>query len=282
MEYVMSDLLVKARDGRYGIPAIDTFDMVSVLSCFLAAEKEKSPVIIMTCGYELEYLHITYADFARLVRAIAVRFPDVPYSIHLDHGTEEECCAALEGGFPSVMYDGSFGPYEDNVAVTAKLKKAAGEERCVEAEVGRVGGEEGKGMTAESTIIESDPDELVDFLSRTGADTIAVSIGNIHGVHGFVKRAPKLNFELLKELRGKCGVPLVLHGASDIPEEDIKKAVSLGISKINYYSQLFRAFMQSVKQNVDLTAEECLGKGIDVLTEEISKLMQMTGSSGKA
>ncbi len=282
MEYVMSELLIKARDGRYGIPAVDTFDMVSVLSCFLAAEKEKSPVIIMTCGYELEYLHIDYADFVRLVRAIAVRFPDVPYSIHLDHGNEEECYAALEGGFPSVMYDGSFGPFEDNIAVTSKLKKAAGSDRCVEAEVGRVGGEEGKGMTADSGIIESDPAELVEFLERTGADTIAVSIGNIHGVHGFVKRAPKLNFELLQDLRSKCGVPLVLHGASDIPEEDIRRAVSLGISKINYYSQLFRAFMQSVKENVDLPVEECLSKGIDVLTIEISKLMQMCGSSGKA
>ncbi|MDD6347441.1 MAG: class II fructose-bisphosphate aldolase, partial [Lachnospiraceae bacterium] len=207
MEFVMSELLLRAQKGKYAIPAIDVFNMESVNACFMAAEKAKSPVIIMTCGYELELDHIGYADLVGLIRTLARRYPDVPYCIHLDHGTEEECYAALEGGFPSVMYDGSAGSFEDNVRVTAALKKAAGPHRCVEAEVGRVGGEEGVGVTAESIIIESNPAELTAFLDRTRVDTIAVSIGNIHGTHGFVKHAPRLNFDLLKTLHSVCGIP---------------------------------------------------------------------------
>ena len=277
----MSDLLLRAQTGKYAIPAIDVFNMESVNACFMAADKAKSPVILMSCGYELRQDHITYSDLVGIIRTIAKRYESVPYCIHLDHGTEDECYQALEGGFPSIMYDGSADSFNDNVKVTAALKKAAGANRCVEAEVGRVGGEEGKGVTPESTIIESDPTELVEFLDKTGTDTIAVSIGNIDGTHGFVKHAPRLNFELLETLHNSCDVPLVLHGASGIPENDIRRAVTLGICKVNYYTQIYNAFMASVKKDIALTAEECLGNATDAMVKEIVKLMDMCGSAGQ-
>lgn len=278
----MSDLLLRAQAGKYAIPAIDVFNMESVNACFIAADKAKSPVIFMSCGYELEQDHITYSDLVGIIRTIGKRYDKVPYCIHLDHGTEDECYQALAGGFPSVMYDGSAGSFDDNIKVTAALKKAAGPHRCVEAEVGRVGGEEGKGVTPESIIIESDPTELMEFLDKTGVDTVAVSIGNIHGTHGFVKHAPRLNFELLEKLNNSCGVPLVLHGASGIPESDVRQAVTMGICKVNYYTQIYNAFMASIKRDIDLTAEECLGNATDVMVEEIMKLMDMCGSAGRA
>ncbi len=282
MEFVMSDLLYRAYKGKYAIPAICVSNMESVLACFMAAEKARSPVIIQSAYSEMNPQFITAGDLAGIIRAIGKRYEAIPYCIHLDHGmTQEECIAALEGSFLSIMYDGSAGSYEDNVKITKRLKEIAGPHRCVEAEVGHVGGEEGKGVDAEATIIESDPEQLVDFLAKTGADAIAVSIGNIHGCHGIVKQAPRLNFELLQKLHDSCGVPLVLHGASGIPESDIRKAVTMGICKVNYYTQLYNCYMGCVKENSDLTMEECMGKATVALAEEIVKLMDMCGSANK-
>lgn len=282
MEFVMSDLLYRAYKGHYAIPAICVSNMESVLACFMAAKKARSPVIIQSAFSQMDMQFITAGDLAGIIRTIGKRYEDIPYCIHLDHGmTEEECIAALEGGFLSIMYDGSAESYEDNVDVTRRLKKIAGQHRCVEAEVGHVGGEEGKGKDAEASIIESDPEQLVDFLEKTGADAIAVSIGNIHGCHGVVKRAPRLHFELLQKLHDSCKTPLVLHGASGIPEDDIRKAVTMGISKVNYYTQLYNCYMDCVKKNIDLTMEECMGKATEILIKEIVKLMDMCGSSGK-
>lgn len=282
MEFVMSDLLYRAYKEHYAIPAICVSNMESVLACFMAAERARSPVIIQSAYSQMDMQFITAGDLTGMIRAIGKRYKDIPYSIHLDHGmTEKECIAALEGGFLSVMYDGSAESYEDNVKVTKRLKEIAGPHRCVEAEVGHVGGEEGKGMHAEASIIESDPEQLVDFLAKTGTDVIAVSIGNIHGCHGIVKQAPRLHFELLQKLYDSCGVPLVLHGASGIPENDVKKAVTMGISKVNYYTQLYSCYMNCVRENVDLTMEECMGRATEVLAEEIVKLMNMCGSAAR-
>ncbi len=275
----MSDLLLRAYRGNYAIPAICVSNMESVLACFIAAEKAGSPVIIQSAYSEMNPQLITAGDLAGIVRTIGKRYQDIPYCIHLDHGmTQEECMMALEGGFLSIMYDGSGGSYEENVRVTKRLKDVAGPHRCVEAEVGRVGGEEGKGTNKENGIIKSDPEQLADFLAKTGADAIAVSIGNIHGCHGVIKQAPELDFALLQKLRESCGVPLVLHGASGIPEEDIRKAVTMGISKVNYYTQLYHCYMGCVRKNIDLTMEECMGRATEALAEEIMKLMDMCGS----
>ena len=282
MEFTMAELLQKAHKGKYAIPAICVSNMESVLACFMAAKKLSSPIIIQSAYSQMEAQMIDYAELAGVIRSFEKRFPTVPYAIHLDHGmSEKECMDALEGTFPSVMFDGSSLSFEENIAYTKRIKEAAGPERTVEAEVGKVGGEEGKGMDAECTIVKSDPDQLREFLDKTGVDAIAVSIGNIHGTHGVVKKAPELDFELLEKLNEVCRVPLVLHGASGIPESDVKKAVTMGICKVNYYTQLYQVYMECVKENVDCTMEECMGKATLVLAGEIEKLIQICGSENK-
>lgn len=281
MEQKMKDLLARAWEGKYAVPAICVSNMESVLACFQAARAARSPVIIQSAWSEMEPQMITYADLAGLIRCFGARFAEVPFAIHLDHGmSEEECMGALAGGFSSIMYDGSAGSYEDNVTVTRRLRRAAGAGGTLEAEVGRVGGAEGGGGDFE--IVKSDPEQLRDFLEKTGADAIAVSIGNFHGSHGVHKGAPKLDFELLARLHDVCGVPLVLHGASGIPEADVRRAVTMGICKVNYYTQLYNVYMDCVRDNCGDTMEECMGRATRVLAGEIEKLMDMCGSAGKA
>ncbi|HJA12994.1 MAG TPA: class II fructose-bisphosphate aldolase [Candidatus Mediterraneibacter merdipullorum] len=283
MEYVMSKLLWEAREGKYAVPAICVSNMESVLACFIAADRTRSPIIIQSAYSEMEPQMIGYRDLAGIIRTFGDRYTDVPYAIHLDHGmSEKECMDALEGSFPSVMFDGSSLSFEENMEVTARIKKAAGQERTVEAEVGKVGGEEGGSSDGSYHIIKSDPDQLREFVLKTGVDAIAVSIGNIHGCHGIEKQIPELDFRLLERLKDACEIPLVLHGASGIPDEDIHTAVSLGICKINYYTQLYNVYMDCVKQYSDCTMEECMGNATRVLAGEIEKLIKVCGSAGKA
>lgn len=283
MEYVMSELLENARRNKYAIPAICVSNMESVLACFRAAKNMNSPIIIQSAYSQMKPQMIEYRELANIIRAFEKRFSDVPYAIHLDHGmSEQECIDALDGTFPSIMFDGSSLCFEDNIKITGRLKQLAGPARTVEAEVGKVGGEEGGTPDGECHIIKSDPEQLKEFLAATKADAIAVSIGNIHGFHGCMKRAAKLDFELLERLNQVCGVPLVLHGASQIPEYDIKKAVTMGICKVNYYTQLYNIYMECVKKYVDCTMEECMGKATEVLTLEIEKLIRICGSADKA
>lgn len=278
----MSQLLSKAYEGKYAVPAICVSNMESVLACFIAAKQAAAPIIIQSAYSEMEPQMITYRDLAGMIRCFGERFPEVAYAIHLDHGmSEQECMDALDGGFPSVMYDGSSLSFEDNVKITGRLKKAAGADRTVEAEVGKVGGEEGKG-DGKCHIIKSEPKQLKEFLERTGADAVAVSIGNVHGSRGCDKMVPNLDFGLLRQLNQACSVPLVLHGASGIPEDDIRKAVTMGICKINYYTQLYNVYMDCVKENIALTMEECMGKATEVLAEEIKKIILICGAQNKA
>lgn len=283
MEYVMSELLKDARKRKYAIPAVCVSNMESVLACFTAAKKRNSPIIIQSAYSQMEPQMIVYEELAGMIRIFDKRFKEVPYAIHLDHGmSEQECMDALNGTFPSVMFDGSSLTFEENIEITRRLKQLAGSNRTVEAEVGKVGGEEGRSPDGEYHIVKSDPKQLKEFLSETKADAVAVSIGNIHGCHGNIKKAPELDFDLLKQLSEACKVPLVLHGASGIPERDIKKAASLGICKVNYYTQLYHIYMECVKSYIDDTMEVCMGKATEALIQEIEGVIKICGSEDKA
>lgn len=283
MEYVMAELLQKARKGKYAVPAICVSNMESVLACFIAADRAGSPIIIQSAYSEMEPQMISCRELAGLIRVFGEKYPKVPYAIHLDHGmSERECMDALEETFPSIMFDGSSLAFEENMEITKRLKKEAGKNRTVEAEVGKVGGEEGGVPGGEYHIVKSNPDHLATFVRETGVDAIAVSIGNIHGCHGIEKHTPELDFRLLKQLCSVCDIPLVLHGASGIPDGDIHTAVSLGICKINYYTQLYNVYMECVKQYSDCTMEECMGNATKVLADEIEKLIRVCGSADKA
>lgn len=183
--------------------------------------------------------------FCGMCRAEAEK-AKVPVALHLDHGSSFELAArALRAGYTSVMIDGSKEIFEKNVEISAQVVQMAHAMGIpVEGELGTVGGKEDSHEVKDSEKSFTDPDEAGEFAARTGVDSLAVGIGN---AHGFYKGVPKLRFDILDETRKRVSVPLVLHGASGIPDEDIRKATGLGVCKVNFATELRDAFSRGVK-----------------------------------
>ena len=242
-----------------------------------------------------------------LVRSLAVR-ADVPVSLHLDHGTDfDVIMRCIRHGWTSVMFDGSDRPFEKNAAETGKIVRiahAAGV--SVEAELGRLVGVEDQISVGEREAVLTDPDEAARFVEESGCDALAVAIGTSHGAYKF-KEEPKLDFERLEKIARKVKVPLVLHGASSVlpdilekagrygaklggakgvPLEDIRKAVSLGITKVNIDTDLRLAFTAATREFLAEKPEvfdprKILGSGKEAMKEVVRAKMELLGSSGK-
>jgi fructose-bisphosphate aldolase class II len=247
------------------------------------------------------------AYLAKIVRTAAENTP-VPMSLHLDHGEDFETVSkCIEAGFTSVMIDGSFLGFEENVALTKRVVDHARKFGVsVEAELGRLAGVEEKTVEERETVL-TDPDAAEEFVRRTGVDALAVAIGTSHGAYKF-KGEAKLDFERLRLIAKKVDIPLVLHGASSvpawiiekatkygaelsgakgIPEEHIKKAISLGISKINIDTDLRLAFTATVREVLANSPKEfdprkILGPAKEAMKEVVRGKMRLFGSSGKA
>jgi len=239
----VKDLLVHAQEHGYGVPAINVFDYNSIKFAAMAAEEARMPLIIQYFpGFDV---HAPLAD----IRDIAVTFARraaVPIAVHLDHSRSFEIAVSgLGAGFPSVMVDGSALPYEENVSLTAEVARCAHAMGVdVEAELGHVG----VGMNLEDmtdTARFTDPDQAVDFVSRTGADSLAIAVGNAHGNY---IRTPELDFDRIRKLREVLDIPLVMHGGSDIPDDQLARAVRCGMSKFNIATEYQRAFYNSMKE----------------------------------
>ena len=245
----VSSLLRHARDNGYGIAAVNTFNYETVKWAVMAAEQEKTPLIIQLYpGYDF---HIPPAYIAHMAKDMA-RKSSAPVAVHLDHSAGYDIAVAgIRDGFPSVMIDGSTLPYEENVAVTAAVVRAARVfDVDVEAELGHVGiGANVDDMT--DTARFTDPVQAGDFARRTGCDALAVAVGNAHGP--YVQR-PDLDFDRIKAIRAAVEVPLVLHGCSGIPDEQMQKAVALGMCKFNVATEYFRA-VASAMQNAFTAGE---------------------------
>lgn len=274
------EMILKAREGHYAIPAFNAENMEMVQAIVEAAEEMKSPVMIQTTPTTVNYIkrEMAYA----MVKAVADK-ASVPVSLHLDHCENyDDVVAAMEAGYSSVMIDASKLPYEENVAVTQKVVEAAKKYGAtVESELGTVGGKE-DGHVADG-VIYTDPDEALDFATRTGIDIFAVAIGT---AHGFYKGEPKLNFELLAKLREMIEVPLVLHGGSGIPDEMIKKTIDLGISKVNFATELRAACTKAVREVLEndsvIDPKKFMGKGREAVKELCIHKIKLCGSDGKA
>lgn len=225
----LSEVLVPARKGKYGVGAYDFVNLEMMQGILDAAEETNTPVI-------LQFPHV--GDFDEVIDVFgpamvaAAKQASVPVVLHLDHGrTFEACRKCAEIGFSSVMLDASTLPYEENVAATKKVV-----EYCrplginVEAEIGHVG--EGSDL---SSCHYTDPEEAERFVEETGVDALAVSIGNAHGAY---KAEPKINYEVLTAIEEKVSVPLVLHGGSGISDQDFKKIIKHGVAKINIFTEL--------------------------------------------
>ena len=242
-----SELYEDAERLGYGLGAYDTdggqIDLIEAI--FQAAEEMNSPVIISD-GYEAidEYFGLEY--FATIVNMRAVR-SSVSVALHLDHAFKfEYIIRALRSGFTSVMFDGSRLPYEKNVEITRKVVEVAHSVGVsVEAELGNVGGLEEDTYSLTDESLYTDPQVAKDFVHETGIDSLAPAIGN---AHGFYTQKPKLDFDRLRRIKEKVHIPLVLHGATGIAMDDLKKTIDLGIRKINLATIVHHTYVEGIKE----------------------------------
>lgn len=243
---ITKNMLLDAKKGGYAIGAFNAENMEMVEAIIEAAQELNSPVIIQTTAGTLKY---SSPEMFYNMTIASAKNATVEIALHLDHGDTFEIVAkALRVGYTSVMIDGSKETFEKNVSLTydvVKMAHAMGV--CVEAELGTVGGKEDGNSVNSNQNMYTDPQKAQTLVSKTNADSLAIGIGN---AHGFYKGLPELRFDILSEVSKLIDVPIVLHGASGIPEEDLKKAILLGISKINFATELRYAFSEGVKQYI--------------------------------
>lgn len=241
-----SELLKKAQSGGYAVPAFNFENMEMALAIVRACERLSSPVILQTTTSTIKFAGDRM--YAAIGKA-AAESVSVPVAVHLDHGASfEVASSAIDAGYTSVMIDGSALELEGNVAVTSKTVALAHEKGIpVEAELGRVGGKEDDVSCDED--VYTSPAAALEFVKRTGADSLAVAIGTAHGVY---KTKPILDVGRLAEIRktlrdNNADVPLVLHGASGLTEEDVRSCIAEGICKVNFATELRQAYTSGVR-----------------------------------
>ena len=236
-------MLQDAQDGHYAVGAFNVENMEMVMAVIEAAEEMNAPVIMQTTPSTVKYAGLDY--YLANVKAAAER-ADIPVALHLDHGSSYGLAMqALRTGYTSIMIDGSHEGFEDNVVLTKAVVDACRPSGIpVEAELGKVGGKEddldggdGDGYT--------DPNQAKEFVERTGASSLAVAIGTAHGLY---KGEPKLEQERLSNIRQVVSVPLVLHGASGVPDEAVREAIRRGICNVNYATELRIAYSNGIKE----------------------------------
>ena len=279
MPFVSSrEMLCKAQAGGYAVGAFNAENLEMAQAIIAAAEAENAPVMIQTTPGTLKYAGPEC--FSGLVGRLA-RDAKVPAALHLDHGNSYELAEkCAREGYTSLMIDGSKLPYEENIALTRRVVAMAGS-LPVEAELGTVGGKE-DGMEAKPQY--TDPDEAADFVSRTGISSFAVAIGTAHGVY---KGEPKLDLDRLSEVRAKVELPLVLHGTSGVPEDQVRECIRRGICKVNYATDLRIAFTAGVKRAIAeqpdaFDPKKYLAAGRKAVEERVRELIRLLGSNGKA
>ena len=281
------DMLQKARDGKYAVGQFNINNLEWTKAILLTAQELNSPVILGVSEGAGKYM-AGFKTVADMVNAMIEELKiTVPVATHLDHGSYEGCYKCIEAGFSSIMFDGSHYPIEENVEKTKELVKVCAEKGLsLEAEVGSIGGEEdgvvGMGECA-------DPDECK-AIADLGVDMLAAGIGNIHGK--YPANWPGLSFETLAAVQEKTGaLPLVLHGGTGIPEDMIKKAIDLGVSKINVNTECQLSFADATHKYIEAGKDlegkgfdprKLLAPGTDAIKATVKEKMELFGSVGKA
>ena len=252
------EMLQQAREGHYAIGAFNTNNLEWTKAILTAAQEMNSPVIIQTSMGAAKYMggyQVCYDLVKDLIDSMNIT---VPVALHLDHGEYEDALKCIETGYTSVMFDGSHLPFEENVEKAKEIIATAHAKGIsVECEVGSIGGEE-DGIVGAGEL--ADPAECK-AMADLGVDFLAAGIGNIHGV--YPENWAGLNFERLQEISDAIGgLPMVLHGGSGIPKEQIQKAISLGVSKINVNTECQLAFEEATRKYIESGASQ-EGKGFD-------------------
>lgn len=277
------EILQHAHENGYAVGAFNVNNMEIVQAIVEAAEATKSPVILQASQGGLKYAGVEY--IAELGR-IAARNASVPVAIHLDHGTDfAQIVQCIRYGFTSVMIDASKYPLDENIAITKKvIEVASAAGVSVEAELGKIGGTEDDITVDERDAAFTVPEEAERFVRETGVDSLAIAVGTAHGPY---KGEPKLDFDRISTIKKLINIPIVLHGSSGVPEESIKKAVSLGVNKINIDTDIRMAFDRAIREFVQNNPNEydprkILGPAKKEMIRVISEKMQMFGSAGRA
>jgi tagatose 1,6-diphosphate aldolase GatY/KbaY len=272
-------LMKAARENGYALGAFNVYNLEGVRAVVAAAEMEHSPDIVQIHPSVLRHGGIPLVALC----LAAAREASVPMAVHLDHSTSpDDIRSALAAGVTSIMADGSGLTYAENVAFTREMvaltHKHGG---TVEAELGRLAGTEDDLTVEEYEARLTAPDQAVDFLAQTGTDALAVCIGNIHGRY---RSEPRLDFDRLDAIRKAVSVPLVLHGASGLPEGMVRRAIELGVCKFNVNTELREAYLGALRDRLaespDLLA--LMQSAIDAMKGVVRAKFQLFGSAGRA
>ncbi|MGI5911330.1 MAG: class II fructose-1,6-bisphosphate aldolase [Syntrophomonadaceae bacterium] len=279
----VKELLLKAEQGNYAVGAFNANNMEIVQAIVEAAEKEKSPVIMQASQGAITYAGLDY--ITEMVR-LAAMSASVPVALHLDHGTDfDQVVRCIRSGFTSIMYDGSKLPLEDNIAITRKVLDIARPVGVsVEAELGKIGGTEDNVQVSEKEAMYTDPDEARYFVEQTGVDSLAIAIGTAHGQY---KGEPKLDYERLSQIKALVKIPIVLHGSSGVPDDSIRKAIELGVRKVNIDTNIREAFVGAMRRVItekpnEIDPRKILGPAREATVAVIREKMKAFKSSGKA
>jgi fructose-bisphosphate aldolase, class II len=278
----LREVLTPARAQHYAVPAFDCSEDIMVRAILESSDALRAPVILMTLLPELQGAGMVY--MSRLIRGVA-EYHQIPVVLHLDHAENLDLVkAALDHGFTSVMVDGSKLPLKENIAFTqAAVDLARPYGASVEGELGHVGGMDLE-RTASSESVLTDPDEVARFVDETEVDALAVSIGTAHGIY---RSRPTLSISRLKQLHAASRVPLVLHGGSGTPEEQVQEAICNGICKVNVYADCRVAMARGLQQSAaalrreDPLPTEMFGPIKDHLCRAVAEKIRLFFAEGR-
>ncbi|MDP8263775.1 MAG: class II fructose-1,6-bisphosphate aldolase [Candidatus Ancaeobacter aquaticus] len=301
------DIFKKAYDGGYAVGAFNVNNMEIVQGIVEAAAEEKAPLILQVSAGARKYARHEY--LIHLVQA-AIESSGIDLVLHLDHGEDYEICkSCVDGGFSSVMIDGSKHSFEENIALTKKVVEYAHDKGVVvEAELGKLAGVEDDISVSEKDAIFTDPDQAQEFVEKSGCDSLAIAIGTSHGAYKF-KGAAQLDFERLQKIQDKLpGYPIVLHGASSVPqdlvaacnkyggeipgaqgvpEDMISKAAKMGVCKVNIDTDLRLAMTGTIRKCFaenpsEFDPRKYLGPARDAIKKVVQRKLKVLGCNGKA
>lgn len=276
----MNEVLLSAREGRYAVGLFNAVNLELARGILAAAQRTGSPVIMGTAEVLFPYGPLEEVSYYLIPMA---KKAGVPVVIHLDHGLKKETCLkALDLGFTSIMYDCSTDDYDTNVEKVREMAEIAHSRGAtIEGELGHVG-DNTDAAEADPSFFYTDPDQARDFVEKTGVDALAVAVGTAHGAY---RLPPKLDFDRIRAIKEQAKVPLVLHGGSGLTDEDFRKAIRAGISKINIFTDINVAAVRGARQHFvsdDKGLTELIPAAVEAVERETAKKMELFGSCGRA
>lgn len=284
----IKEIVPRARRDGYAIGAFNTVNLEVTLAIIRAAVAKRSPVIVQVSETTIKYAGLK--PITHIVETIAKNEAvNVPVALHLDHGKSFRSVAeCINSGFSSIMIDASDLPLDENIILTKQaVDYARKRDVWAQGEIGRVKGIEEAISVSEREASMTTPEEAMTFVQKTGVDTLAVSIGNVHGIWKMRKGVPKLDIKRLKDISREITIPLVLHGASGLPQDEIQKAIATGITIINIDTELRLAFTETLRTTLRENQEmydprEVLTPSIEAIQRVVEEKIEMFGSKGRA